>query len=378
MVEDKSLKDNMYGLDIHNTVFVVDSPATVFMVAILSRGLPINLVVEKKKGLETEKASVLLHNFVKAAITIKSIRTVELPHRFFIKAWEIKKILRIRKETRDLYTQYSSKTVFVGPPTSTFMRSLRCEKKNIIYTYHGLTDLFEREKIYERRQTIKSKMQDFIIGNIIGLPNSTWCHFWPDNAFSLCDLNNDREVFLDVYDFHSDYIEKVFEKFSKYNDDKNNILFLPIFEVHNKNGISSDTASYDRLNCQFLLSHIDKSEDRVFIKYHPWLYRANDNIRDSLSIKLMEQGIEAYDIAEMMPDDIGGVMIPTEVYCRYFTFKKIISQDSSTMWYLTHNTEIEKIIDLRYSNASYKQEMIECITYIKKKRDKDDIKYYLE
>ncbi|SFV02736.1 hypothetical protein SAMN02910342_03060 [Butyrivibrio sp. INlla21] len=368
------IREFPYGGNYEKTYFVIDSPITAFMVSILSNECPVNLILERKSGLETDDASKLLLNFINSCISVKSMKHVEVPPRFFINSIEINKIWKIRKSTRKLYDEYSNDVVFVGAQTSTFMRSIPRKYNNIIYLYHGLTDLFQWEILNERKWSFVSTLQEFIIGKIIGMPHSTWCHYWAYNAYSLCKLNNEHERWLNVYDFKSPVIEKELRVLGKYKDNKRNILFLPIFTRHSVDGVDSDTSIYDERNCKFLLSHIDK-DDRVFIKYHPWLYRANDNIKDSLTQKIRDMGIEAYDIVELIPESVGGAIVPTEVICNYFTFNKIITQDTSTMWYLTDNHQIEKIIDIRYSDEDYRQEMFYCIEHIKKKHN-DDIQYY--
>lgn len=374
---DTSDKFDSYGLDLEKTIFVVDSPTTAFMISILAEGETINVVLEKKKDLETNNASELLLNFVNACISIKNIRIVEVPHRFYISSKELRKIWSIRRETKKLYKEYADDTVFVGAPTSTFIRSLRCDSHKIIFLYHGLTDLFKREESSISKKGMKWLLQRIIIGDLIGLPHSIWCNFWTEKAFSLCKLNSKDEVWLNLYNFESKQIEDKLKFFDRYIDDKKNVLFFPVTSGHVKDGVDADATSFDQFNYDFLLKHIDSKTERVFLKYHPWLYRANDSIRNDLTEVLNQKGIEAYDIAAMIPDEIGGALLPTEVICKYMSIQKMISMDTSTMWYLSGNKSIEKIIDLRNAPEEYRKIMINCIERLKEKSDVDDILFYI-
>ena len=368
---------NRYGINLAKTVFVVDSPITAFMVSILSEGKPVTLVLEKKEGLETENASDLLVNFVNSCICIETIKIINLPHRFYVGGKDIKQIWNIRQKTRDIYDEYNCDTVFVGASTSTFMRCLRCDSKNIVYLHHGLTDLIRREDECVSRQTLKGRLKKIFIGKLLGMPYSTWCNFWPDRAFSLCKLKSQNEKWLNIFDFKSDIIKTRLKFLNKYEDLKKNVLFFPVSEGHTKTGVNSDVTSFDQFNFEFLSRHIDPAQDRVFVKYHPWIYRANDNTKSNLLELLEQSGIEAYDISEMIPEDIGGVLLPTEVICRYAKIDKMISRETSTMWYLSGDNKIEKIIDITSAPKEYHNLMIHCINQLKIKSYTDDIRFYI-
>lgn len=368
---------NKYGLDLEKAVFVIDSPVTAFMVSILSEGCPVNIVLERKIELETDRASELLLNFVRSCINIGTMKKVQLPHRFYISGKDLGKIWNIRQQTRNLYDTYPDETIFVGASTSTFMRGLRCNPQNIIFLHHGLGDLTKKEDESKSFGTLKGKLRRIIIGKIMGLPHSIWCSFWPEKAFSLCKLKSTDERWLNLYDFESNTIKKKLDFIETFNDEKSNVLFFPVIEGHTKDGVASDVTSFDDFNYNFLSKYIDSDKDRVFVKYHPWLYRANDNTRSNLIQLLLHKGIEAYDIASMVPDSIGGVLLPTEVICRYAKIDKMISRDTSTMWYLSGNNQIEKIIDITQASDDYYKHMLHFIDELKIKSYSDDIKFYI-
>ena len=158
----KNNRNSKYGLNLDNTIFVVDSPVTAFMISILADGKPENLLLENKKGLETDHASDLLLNFVNSCISIKHMKIVELPHRFYIGGKDLVKIWNIRKETKKLYDEYDEDAVYVGASTSTFMRSFRRKHENIIYLHHGLTDLIRKEDENKYKKGLKSRVLKFI------------------------------------------------------------------------------------------------------------------------------------------------------------------------------------------------------------------------
>lgn len=368
---------NKYGLNVDNTVFVIDSPVIAFMVSILSEGKPVTIVMEKKKGLETENGNELLMKFARSCINIKDIKIVNLSHRFYIGIKDIRKIWNIRQETYNLYNEYSNDTVFIGASTSTFMRGLKCNPERIIYLHHGMTDLFRREDEEKNRRGIKSAIKKLLVGKLMGLPHSTWCNFWPQRAFSLCNLNNDEEVWLNIYDFKSEKMRKALAFLDNYDDGKNNVLFFPVIEGHTRLGVNSDVTSFDKFNYNFLCRYINFDRDRVFIKYHPWIYRTNNNMKSNLLNMLKDTGIEVYDIAAMIPDEVGGVLVPTEVICKYMKIDRMIAEDTSTIWYLTGNKNIEKILDITSISAEKRGLMLHCYEQLKKKCDTTDITFHV-
>lgn len=48
----------------------------------------------------------------------------------------------------------------------------------------------------------------------------------------------------------------------------------------------------------------------------------------------------------MIPDEIGGSLLPIEAIMRYLPFKKLIAVDTSAVWNLSENSAIEKILDI--------------------------------
>ena len=285
---------NRYGLNLEKTIFVVDSPATAFMVSILADGQPVNVILEMKEGLETENASELLNNFIHSCIELKQLQKIRLPHRFYISGYDIHKIWEIKQATRKLYDEYSSDTTYIGASTSTFIRSIPSRKMDIAFLYHGMTDCIRQEEEQEEQKKLKNRIKRLIIGKFIGLPCSNWCNYWPDKAFSLCDLNNDPAIWINMFDFKSDVIDEKLSHIGR-ETEKNKILFFPLNAGHTAGGVDSDTIPFNQINQQFIKKYINMETDIVYIKYHPWLYRANNSVKSDFISVLERDGIEAID-----------------------------------------------------------------------------------
>lgn len=367
---------NEKTLDFEKTYFVVDSLVSAFMTSILAGGNKINLIIEKKTELDTDEFINNVKNFINMCIDVRSIVIQELPHRFYINSWDLGKILHIKKETKKIYSDFDDDVVFVGSSTSTFMRGLTNNKENIYFLYHGMTDCIRMEQEDIARKRLINKIKRLIIGNIIGLPYSTWCNFWPVHAYSMCKLENDVATWINLYDFQSDKIEIALNGLAKYKDDRTNVLFFPIDSGHTSDGVNSDTRAFNDVNIKFLSKHVNYNKERVFIKYHPWLYRTNIKLKSDFIEILKEQGYEAYDIGEIIPVEIGGTMIPTEVLCRFFKFDKLIAQDTSTIWYLGEDSSVKKILDISFADQDTKELLRDCYTRMKCKCKSETVKIF--
>ncbi len=369
-------QDNKYGLNLGKTVFVIDSPISAYMASIIADGEPINVVLEIKGDLETVEASQMLESFTRSCITINTINRVNLPNRFYVSGKDFFKILRIWKATRHLYSGYTKDTVFIGASTSTFMRSLHCKRENIAFLYHGMTDQIRKEDEEQKRKGLKALVKRLIFGNVLRLPYSVWCNFWPDKAFSLCKLDSAEAKWLNLFDFQSEVLEKRLKGIVIQNGGKKNVLFFPIVKGHTASGVDADTTFFDDVNVKLLLKHINPVTDRVYIKYHPWLYRTSSALKSDFISILADHGIEAYDIGAMIPEDIGGPLLPTEVLCRFLRFDKLIAEDTSTMWYLYATTPMEKILDISFADQGTKRLLTKCYHSMEKKCSHNSVEIY--
>lgn len=364
---------NRYGLDIEKTIFVIDSPATAFMVSILTEGAPAYIVLEQKEGLETDLGSKLILNFIYSCINISTLNIVKVPPRFFISSRNLKRIFEIKCATRQLYKNYPADVIFIGASTSTFIRSLTVTENRIYFLYHGMSDCIRMDKEREERCTVKGRIKNFFFGKLVGLPYSIWCNYWPKRAFSLCDLTGDVAKWIDLYDFRSKIVANQLDKLKLHSDKKNNVLFFPITGEHMVSGIDGNTIPFNAINLRFLIKHINPRLDRVFIKYHPWLYRTKSRLKSDFIDRLKEHGIEAYDVGTMIPNDIGGPLIPTEALCCYFHFDKLIAEDTSTIWYLAKDASIEKILDITFADDAKRRFLRHCYNEMQKKCDSESI-----
>lgn len=331
------------NMDMNHCVFVIDSVTTALITSIITENIPCNIILERKKGIEQDSTFLLMKNFIYSSINVKSLFEVEVTAPYFIRSYEIFKLIGLKKETKDIYKNYKKNCIFIGPSTSTVMMCLPCDEGNIYYIYHGTGDYIKHRGADRNAiQTIK----DFSIKKILRLPNSRWGAFWPEQAFSLCKLDDDKVIWVDYRDFQSKKIEMALKGIFNYPTDKTNVFFCPYIDDMNKDGIGSDTTIYNKFNFIFLSKYITKKQERVFLKFHPYLYRISNNVQINLEDYLKENGIEAYDIGTMIPEEIGGSLLPIEVILRYLPFDKLIATDTSAAWNLSENAMIEKILDV--------------------------------
>jgi hypothetical protein len=331
------------NIDINDCIFVIDSITTALITSIITEGRPCNIILERKKGVEQDNTFLQMKNFIHSSINVKSISEVEVTAPYFIRSYEIHKLIRLKRETKNIYKIYKKNTIFIGPSTSTVMMCLPCGEENIYYIYHGTGDYI---KCRGRHRSTVQKIKDFCIDKALQLPNSRWAAFWPKQAFSLCKLNDNNVVWVNYMDFQSQKIEMVLNNIFNCSDNKINVFFCPNMDDMNKNGIDPDTTSYNNFNYKLLSKHIDPNKERVFLKFHPYLYRLRSDAKIDLEKYLEDRNIEAYDIGSMIPDEIGGSLLPIEAIMRYLPFKKLIAVDTSAVWNLSENSAIEKILDI--------------------------------
>lgn len=106
------------------------------------------------------------------------------------------------------------------------------------------------------------------------------------------------------------------------------------------------------------------------------MYRTNHVIKSDLVDKLRDIGYEAYDIGAMIPKSIGGASTPLEVIFRYCGLTKLVAMDNSSIWNLSEDHDICKIMDYRDAIEGEYERLSEQTPHITKKIDCQSIKIY--
>lgn len=364
--------------DFHKCVFVVDTVTTAFICSIIADGCPVDLILERKRGIDNDDdAYQALKAFIGCCINVERLTEITVDPPYFIAAYDLKKIKGLKRQIKPYLKQYDKGYTYIGPSTSTFMNALHGNGENIIYMYHGSGDYWKREDgSLVSGSMFKLVMKHLIIGLILDMPNSRWNCFWPKRAYSLCKLDDRDIIWLDYKRFKSDIIEQKLTDIFQFDDGMRNVFYCPYAGLLSSNGIGEDTTIYDDLNIRLIERHIDKRNERLFIKYHPRMYRTNHVIKSDLVDKLRDIGYEAYDIGAMIPKSIGGASAPLEVIFRYCGLTKLVAMDNSSIWNLSEDHDICKIMDYRDAIEGEYERLSEQTPHITKKIDCQSIKIY--
>lgn len=367
-----------FNKDFHKCVFVVDTVTTAFICSIIADGCPIDLILERKQGIDNDDdAYQALKIFIGCCINVESLTEISVDPPYFVTAYDLKKIKGLKRQIKPYLKQYDKSYTYIGPSTSTFMNALHGNGENIIYMYHGSGDYWKREDgSLVSGSIFKLIMKRLIIGLILDMPNSRWNCFWPKRAYSLCKLDDQDVIWLDYKNFKSKIIERELNAIFQFDGSKRNVFYCPYAGLLSPKGIGEDTTVYDDLNIRLIERHIDKSSERLFIKYHPRMYRTNHAIKSDLVNKLRDIGYEAYDIGVMVPKSIGGASVPLEVIFRYCDLTKLVAMDNSSIWNLSEDHDICKIMDYRDAIEGEYERLSEQTPHIIKKIDCQSIKIY--
>ena len=359
-------------MDLKKCIFVIDSTTTALMVSLIAKGKAVNCIFERKIGVDTDKAYELFMNFSRQCLNIAECEEIIVPSRFFLAEGNVLSryltFYYFSKKVRKVFKERSGFT-YIGPGTSSIMNCLQCDSKNIYYLYHGTIDCYRYYKTLEKNNKlhgIKNIIKKYIFDNILYLPNSCWNGFFSMQGYSLINMNEINVKWLNYKDFNCEYIEKELADLKKIISNKKWVMFCPIHDVHTKDGISSSITNYNQQNIDFLQKYISKDE-HVMIKCHPSIYQMNDMIDNNLNNIVMELlGIDAKDVVDYIPEDIGSSVIPMEVLFRYCNFVKLICVETTTLWVLRDDYDVLKISDITSLTGKKKRllkDIIQCLSH---------------
>jgi len=364
------------GHDLKNAIFIIDSLTTAMMVSIIASGTEVNCVFEFKYGVDTDYSKEMLLNFSKKCINIRhqEIKWLENPYFLYDSDTNaVNKFVKLGKFRRKILAEASDiikkeDCIFIGSETSSIMRCLTCCENNIYYLFHGTVDIirYYKKTTSNTKRTLGSLIKSVLLTQILKLKYSPWNDFFPKQGFSLCDLNDENIFFLDLMEFNAPEIETELQ-FLKERITEPSVLFCPWSSTHNKDGIDADTKKYNSINVDILKDSVAENE-HIFIKFHPALYTLTGNtvFSDLNEFITREIGNVSEDVMKFIPDSIGGSLLPTEVLFRYIPFKKIICVETSTIWYLSRNKEITKVMNYKCIDGNRRMildEVVDCMTY---------------
>ena len=365
-----SIGNKKYRID--DVIFVIDSTTTVFMVSLISKGKAINCIIEKKIDVDTDNSYHLLKNFVNACLALRSVKEVNVRSRYFIEGGIITRLLKINKFRTIVKNQFKEEKnkIYIGPCTSSIMNCLRCNHENILYLYHGTIDCYryyQKIRMKDKNTSVKIKhcLKKVIFSQLLKLPNSIWNDFFSLQGFSLVNMNLPHMIWLNYKEFESEKIESLLVPLIEEAENFNSIMFCPISDFHNKNGINSNTTLFNEKNID-LIKKYTRENEKIFLKFHPSIYQLNDNVIVNLGTEINKRfGNIVRDVVQYIPEDIGGALLPLEVLFRYCKFNKIICVETTTIWTLQFDNEIAKIADFSSVTGNRKKVINNFITMMK-------------
>jgi hypothetical protein len=325
--------------NISNKIFVIDSNTTALMVSLIAQDKPIRCVYEIKEGLSNKTHNGLFDLILSENIIIEK-KIIKVQPKYFLlnKKHIIKSVLNLIKFRRKHHhIKIEKDFYYVGPSTSTIMAYVDKNKK--YYLDHGTGDYYAR--LLPNKNTSRNYfLNKFFI--YLGFPE-IFSEF-RKKGYSLCQINNDRFFHLDVVNYHIpkeikiglNKIKNKTENFTKIS------LLLPVSSWHNKNGIDGNSSKYDDLNIQMCQNNFTKDE-LILVKFHPSLFMA-DKVNITLIDKLKLLGYSAIIVDEYLPDDLS-YFLPAEILVLHLGITKIVSEESSLLFNLTHLSDIKLIAE---------------------------------
>lgn len=350
----------MFEYDYDKTYFVVGNLSSVVMISILTNMRPARLLFEIKEGLSDEVTINKYKNFIHSCINVAEEHDIQVPSPFFFfDNGLLSGLTRLRKfqsRMQEIRFTEAEDTVYVGTTVSSIISSLQCKNENIIYLYHGTGDYLREvpfTSVNDAKQRLKKVCKKivyrYILRQYTNAPN------WPygfgtdfKNIYSMCKIGNNENIkWIDYRDFNSGIIAEELQSIVSTMGRNDNLLFLPYYTGFTGKGIEKDTTLFDSINVSMIKRHISKNTS-IYIKFHPSLYGLESGrfVRNDLIEKLRYEGYEVIDIVPLIPNIIGGDLLPAEVLLRYLPFHRLLTWESSTTWNVAENENIEKVADI--------------------------------
>ena len=344
----------MTNLIYDKTIFVIDTLTIAFIVSIITKGNPVRCIFESVEGRTTDKALRLLKNFSYKCINIKEAKDYKTPDPNFLGFDQnniftsLKKLKEFRRKIDSIYKEEKGVT-YVGPVTSAIMQSLKCNRENIRYIHHGVGDYcwhyrtkHEDVSNFTVLRSLRHKIGNLIrllVKYYVRLPNSLYAGFFSSKGYSLYNFNDADVQWVNYEDFVSPEIKKGLKEIQTIVDTHKCVLFCPFHSGFTREGVNQDARIYDDFNIKILEQFLAKDEIVLF-KYHYACYKANRHFTNDLEGIVKERtGNTCLDITKMIPDEIGGALLPVEVLFSLTNLNKLISAMSAALF----NLESEKI-----------------------------------
>lgn len=331
--------------NISNKIFVIDSNTTALMVSLIAKDKPIRCVYEIKEGFSDDKHNGLFDLILSENIILEK-KTIKVQPKYFLlnKKHIIKSILNLIKFRRKhRHIKIEKDFYYVGASTSTIMAYVGKNKK--YYLDHGTGDY------YARLLKNKNTSRNYFLNKIfifLGLP-AIFSEF-KKKGYSLCKINNDNFLHLNVIDYVIPKIIKAglkklknqCENFPKIS------LLLPVSSWHSENGIDGNSSKYDDLNIQMCQNNFTKDE-LILVKFHPSLFMAN-KVNITLIDKLNLLGYSAIIVDEYLPDELR-YFLPAEILVLHLGITKIVSEESSLLFNLAHLNSVILVAEVYIFNV---------------------------
>jgi hypothetical protein len=327
-------------INFENTVFIVDGLITAFIVSILAQDNKINCIIEIKEGFED---SLKIIKVLLSDAKLESCKEYHVLPRYYLlqkdKPFEsIKNLFMLKKNLSKV--DYDENKFYAGATTSSIFSMIYPEGRKI-YIDHGTGDYYRR--MLRSDKVAAAKRMFYLFCKMTGLPNMVF--FESRIGFTLCKMIGDNFHHVDFVDFKSTKIQMHLEALiQETNKRKDNTLVLAVSSWHTKDGIDGNTVTYDDINLEMIKRNVGPNE-KIFVKYHPSLKYSN-NKKIELIGKLRRQGYDATNIDDYLSGDIS-LSLPAEVLIKYCNFSKVITEESSLIWNIAHNSKCKLISEAK-------------------------------
>jgi hypothetical protein len=317
------------------TIHVIDSPLMALIVAVRAGTTPVRCIFELKSGIDEGAFNYLAAaEAILSGSNLEECTTVKVPSRYFTDI-ETRPLQRLRF-LRHLNSQVNEvckievNTTYVGPSTSTIMSCVAPSRR--FYLDHGTGDYVRRlcSPGWARGslQLLRSAVE-----RLYGVHSSSVPLHAPGASLALLRDDNFEHIDVRRYRPPQQVTDLLRPLTALAGQAASATLLLPVSAWHSKAGFDGDSSKYDALNLKLAKLHCS-TDHRLFVKFHPTLYRAND-IKVTLIDALRMSGFDAFNVDDLLAERFRG-HIPAELLTVICGIRTIVSEESSLLWNLAH------------------------------------------
>lgn len=323
-------------------VYIIDSPISALMAAIFCETKTINCIIEIKTGIDDQISFIpTIKAILSSFVMVEKIVTV--PNQYFNKSKfgflsELRKKKKLSKEIKNLI-EYNESIIYIGSVTSVILNCIPADQQ--FYFDHGTGDYLRRLA----KKTFKQKVKIILINILrINLIFSKKNYINKSKGATLAKFRNDKYLHLDYQSYQmTEELSNIMHKLLEATENhENKTLVLPTSTWHSIKGFDGDATNFNKLNIQLIERNCTK-EELLILKYHPTLYNAN-NTQKNLTLLLSNMGYSVLDVDDIISDQYKG-QIPGELIVKFCKINKVVCEQSSLLYNLSHNEKIKLVAD---------------------------------